>query len=319
MLGRMRDLAVQAANSGGNDAAARTAAQTEISQLASEITRVSDKTRFGGVNLLDGSYGAVAGKQTALSADNSIVVATGDTVTVNATGSAGAVSVALSAGTFSGSQFAAMFESAVKGALNAQGGTAPQQAISKAAANAFSVSATAVGAGSAITMSNGSAAAVTLVDGTGTPLVTEFGAANAFLSPITAAVGSGGTFQIGANSGDTLSITIADTDSVALNVSALNVTTDAGAAAAITALDAAIATVSTIRGDLGAKQNRFESMINNLQVTTENISASESRIRDTDMAQEMVNFTKNNVLLQAGTAMLSQANQVPQSILSLLR
>ncbi|MCU1390325.1 MAG: Flagellin protein FlaA, partial [Ilumatobacteraceae bacterium] len=66
-------------------------------------------------------------------------------------------------------------------------------------------------------------------------------------------------------------------------------------------------------------QNRFESMINNLQVTTENISASESRIRDTDMATEMVSFTKNQVLMQAGTAMLSQANQIPQSVLKLLQ
>ena len=90
-------------------------------------------------------------------------------------------------------------------------------------------------------------------------------------------------------------------------------------ASAITALDTAISTVSTTRGDLGALQNRFESMITNLQVTTENLAASESRIRDTDMAAEMVTFTKNNVLLQAGTAMLAQANQVPQSILSLLR
>jgi flagellin len=65
-------------------------------------------------------------------------------------------------------------------------------------------------------------------------------------------------------------------------------------------------------------QNRFESMINNLQVSTENISASESRIRDTDMAKEMVNFTKNQVLMQAGTAMLAQANQIPQSVLKLL-
>ena len=85
------------------------------------------------------------------------------------------------------------------------------------------------------------------------------------------------------------------------------------------ALDSAIATVSSTRGNLGALQNRFESMINNLQVTTENLSASESRIRDTDMASEMVMFTKNQVLQQAGTAMLSQANQIPQTILSLLR
>jgi flagellin len=77
--------------------------------------------------------------------------------------------------------------------------------------------------------------------------------------------------------------------------------------------------VSTNRGTIGAMQNRFESMIENLQVTTENLAASESRIRDTDMAAEMVEFTKNQVLSQAGTAMLAQANQIPQGILSLIR
>jgi flagellin len=77
--------------------------------------------------------------------------------------------------------------------------------------------------------------------------------------------------------------------------------------------------VSASRGTLGAIQNRFESMINNLAVTTENLQASESRIRDLDMADEMVKFTKTQVLQQAGTAMLAQANQVPQSILSLLQ
>ena len=104
-----------------------------------------------------------------------------------------------------------------------------------------------------------------------------------------------------------------------LGIGSLDVTTDAGAAAAIDALDTAIGSVSTQRGDLGALQNRFESMINNLQVTTENLVASESRIRDTDMASEMTNFTKTQILSQAGTAMLAQANQVPQSVLSLLR
>jgi flagellin len=314
MLGRMRDLAVQAANSGGNDTAARTAAQTEITQLSAEITRTSDKTRFGGVNLLDGSYGKTAGKLTALDANNSIAVTAGDTINLAITGGSASVSVALSAGTFTGAQFASMVESAVKGALNGTG-----NAVDAAAANGFTATATTVGAGSAITLSNGSAAAIAVTDGTGTPLVDALGAANPLIGTITAASGSGGTFQIGANSGDTLGISIADTDATALGVASLDVTTDAGAAAAITALDAAISTVSTTRGDLGAKQNRFESMINNLQVSTENITASESRIRDTDMAQEMVTFTKNQVLQQAGTAMLSQANQIPQSILSLLR
>ena len=77
--------------------------------------------------------------------------------------------------------------------------------------------------------------------------------------------------------------------------------------------------MSSTRATLGSLQNRFESMINNLSVTAENLTASESRIRDLDMASEMVSFTKNQVLQQAGTAMLAQANQIPQSILSLLR
>ena len=87
---------------------------------------------------------------------------------------------------------------------------------------------------------------------------------------------------------------------------------------AIENIDLAIAEVSKRRGALGATQNRLESTINNLQVTSENLAASESRIRDTDMATEMVNFTKNQILQQAGTAMLGQANSIPQSVLRLL-
>ena len=91
------------------------------------------------------------------------------------------------------------------------------------------------------------------------------------------------------------------------------------ASAAITALDSAIKTVSSTRADLGAMQNRFDHTINNLNVTVENLTASESRIRDADMAQEMVQFTRNQILSQAGTAMLAQANQASQGVLSLLR
>jgi flagellin len=94
---------------------------------------------------------------------------------------------------------------------------------------------------------------------------------------------------------------------------------DAAVVTALGAIDSAINTVSSNRGTIGAVQNRFDSLIENLQITTENLAASESRIRDTDMAAEMVEFTKNQVLSQAGTAMLAQANQIPQGILSLLR
>ncbi|MQA34556.1 flagellin, partial [Modestobacter roseus] len=95
-------------------------------------------------------------------------------------------------------------------------------------------------------------------------------------------------------------------------------TAASGASEAIGLLDDAIKIVSTTRADLGAIQNRFEHTINNLNVAVENLSASESRIRDTDMAQEMTNFTRTQILTQAGTAMLAQANQAPQGILKLL-
>ncbi len=106
-------------------------------------------------------------------------------------------------------------------------------------------------------------------------------------------------------------------DSTGLGVAALDLVT--GASVAIAALDEAIKGVSTARATLGAYQNRFEHTINNLNVAVENLSASESRIRDTDMAQEMVSFTRSQILTQAGTSMLAQANQAPQNVLSLLR
>jgi flagellin len=131
--------------------------------------------------------------------------------------------------------------------------------------------------------------------------------------------GAARTFPVGANTGDTLTVTIGALTATAVGGVDPTVDVSADAAAAITTLDEAIAAVSTERSTLGAKQNRLEHTIANLQVASENLSASESRIRDTDMASEMVTFTRNQILQQAGTAMLAQANQVPQSVLSLLR
>jgi len=124
-------------------------------------------------------------------------------------------------------------------------------------------------------------------------------------------------FQIGANSGETLSVSFNGVSSAILGTSALDLVTDA--ASAIGTIDSAIGSVSTSRANLGAVQNRLEHTIANLSVAAENLSASESRIRDTDMASEMVSFTRAQILTQAGTAMLAQANQAPQSVLSLLR
>lgn len=103
-----------------------------------------------------------------------------------------------------------------------------------------------------------------------------------------------------------------------LSLNAINLSTAAGATE-LTAIDAAIAKVSGARGTLGGVQNQFEHAINNLQVTQENLTASESRIRDTDMASEMTQYSKTQILVQAGTAMLAQANSAPQQVLQLLR
>ena len=131
------------------------------------------------------------------------------------------------------------------------------------------------------------------------------------------------TFQIGANAGDTLVVSddlaFTSADVYGGNLSTVDVTSAAGASAGLVALDTMIGNVSDTRASLGATQNRLEHVVNNLNVAVENLTASESRIRDTDMAMEMANFTKHQILSQAGTSMLAQANQIPQNVLSLLR
>lgn len=135
------------------------------------------------------------------------------------------------------------------------------------------------------------------------------------------AKGAGLRLQIGESS-DTfnqLTVSVASMSTSSLGIDSINVSTQDGAKAAIDNIKNAINKVSSTRGDLGAIQNRLEHTVNNLGVTAENMSAAESRIRDVDMAQEMMNFTKNNILTQASQAMLAQANQLPQGVLQLLQ
>jgi flagellin len=133
------------------------------------------------------------------------------------------------------------------------------------------------------------------------------------------------SFQVGANSGETIAVSTSDllgANGVGTNIAALS-----GASASSTTwdsvslsdIDTAIKNVSTLRGDFGAVQNRLDHRLNNLATYQENLTASESRIRDVDMASEMTQYTKLNILQQAGTSMLAQANQAPQNVLSLLR
>jgi len=126
-------------------------------------------------------------------------------------------------------------------------------------------------------------------------------------------------FHIGANKGQNTSLSINKMDAESLGVNALNLTSQKTADEAITTIDNAISKVSSQRAALGAMQNRLEHTINNLGTAAENLTAAESRIRDVDMAKEMMEFTKNNILSQASQAMLAQANMQPQSVLQLLQ
>ena len=133
--------------------------------------------------------------------------------------------------------------------------------------------------------------------------------------------GAGLTLQIGDTSADfnQMTVSVSDMHTDALGIADIDISTQAGAKAAVDKIKSAINSVSSTRGDLGAIQNRLEHTINNLSVTAENMTAAESRIRDVDMANEMMAYTKNNILVQSSQAMLAQANQLPQGVLQLLQ
>ncbi|BEV07866.1 flagellin [Methylophilus sp. DW102] len=136
---------------------------------------------------------------------------------------------------------------------------------------------------------------------------TQFNGLNVFGGP-------GYTFQIGSGSADTLQVSSVTAASISGNVQ-----TASAATAAITAIDAQLDSVNTSRASLGAYQNRFEAVISSLQVNIENVSAAKSRIMDADFASETAKMTRNQILQQAGTAMLAQANQLPNSVMSLIQ
>jgi flagellin len=138
---------------------------------------------------------------------------------------------------------------------------------------------------------------------------------------LNASVNSGNfRVQVGANTTQSITLKFADMQSTALSVNAINLGTSyTVSTTAIATIDAAIKLVSDERATMGANQNRLEHTIANLNTSSENLSAAESRIRDVDMAKEMMNFSKNNILSQAAQAMLAQANSQPQGVLQLLR
>ena len=327
MLQRMHDLIVQSANTASSDSTARAAAQNEIAQLRDEIDRIGNTTAFGNQNLLDGSFGAQAAQLTStatgLSSGLTLApVATGSvafSLNIDAGNTAGSlqVSVVVSAGTYA---TAASFQAELQNDVNA--------ATTGHAGFTGSVTVNVTDLGSGVWTVNLKRDSTTA--GTG---ITVTGVGSAIAAAITASGSAavsntgGGVFQVGANitASNQIHVSIDDiritsgTNTTYTALKNIDVTDPTQNTVSASLVDSAIASVSALRGQLGADQNRFTSTIANLQVTTENLSASESRIRDTDMASEMVNFTKDQILLQAGTAMLAQANAVPQTILKLLQ
>jgi flagellin len=284
VLQRMRDLSVQAAND-SNNGAARTSIADEVESLRSELGRISQSTNFNGKKLLDGNAGTMNFQVGADgSADSTIAV---DLGSVNIA----AVASTLSAG--GGSSYAVATPTLVAGNLAFTAGS------------------------SSATVAMGAAGTYDTVQEVADKLNSDSG----FGASFSASVDKDNKLVVRSKSGTAMTNTSPGTGAAAgaAVTGGLLFGTAADAKAAITAIDAQIQSVSSSRGKLGSYQNRLEHTINNVNVAIENLSSSESRIRDTDMAQEMMSYTRSQILTQAGTAMLAQANQSQQGVLSLLR
>jgi flagellin len=308
ILQRLRDLGVQAAND-TNNVDSRKAITTEANSLVKELDRIAASTNFNGTQLLDGSKSTISVQVGANSDANS-------KIDVNMGGaSVKAIANTLAGGnlTTTGSSFAATVGS-----------------LTTAAATFTSTSGgvtTAVTTGVLNDTADGSVAAFQSVEEYASALRSDSNFAANFTVAVTKdANGAGTGIVVSALDGGTVSTAAAPAAGLALGGSTgtaltggLKFDSAANAQASITMIDNQIKTVSTARAELGASQNRLESAVQTINVAKENLTASNSRIRDTDMAEEMVKFTRNNILSQAGTAMLAQANQSNQGVLQLLR
>ena len=340
ILQRMRDLSVQA-NNGAVSTEAKANIQSEVVQLKSELDRIASTTSFNGKKLLDGSF--QANFQVGANAGETISVAIGKSMGSAGLGVSGVDVTAKGAYDFQTGTAAA----AGKAVITTAAGTAAAavMTIQEVAATAATTDFSATGDKASFETLSGSIgfggksfdlASVSYDDTVdsngdasidGADLLHQLNSAAKSALGLSSATGpftgtaTGLTFSVSeAVSGYTAASGFARTSSAAdLAKATPTFTAASGAEDAISKLDTAIGTVSTQRANLGAIQNRFDHTINNLNVAVENLSTSESRIRDADMAQEMVQFTRNQILSQAGTAMLAQANQASQGVLSLLR
>ena len=294
MLQRMRELAVQSANATNNQTD-RDALNAEVTQLKAEIGRVATTTKFNGTALLDGTFtqkdfqvGANAGETISLSGIANVQLAGLGTLTPPSTYTQ-TQTATVAAPT-------AAFSVSINGVtVSVAAGSADLAAATTAFGTAFAAAKTA----------NPSALAnVTL-------------AGLAITSTDKTLTIAGATGMAGLTAGTTTgTATAAATQTGIAN---LTIATADDASSAMNAIDSALTAVNTARGTLGAVQSRFENAIANIQVTSENLSAARGRIVDADFAAETANMSRANILQQAGTAMVAQANQLPQQVLQLLR
>lgn len=310
ILNRMRELAVQAAN-GTNTDADRGEIQKEINQLVEEISRIADTTQFNNQKLLDGQFatrfhiGANIGQGMDLGIGGMDAVTLG--LAENAPGVASAAEI-------TGKNISGILNTDFT-SNNLDPITVNGQAVTLTEVNKLDGSEDPIAIDA---LATALATDINAVLGANTVTVTG---ADGVLTIKTVATGSEALLDISGDAAETLGIAgiASGKDATDGLTNIIDVSNRDAADAAIATIDAAVDLVSTERSNLGSVQNRLEHTINNLTATAENLSAAESRIRDVDMAEEMMEFTKNNILSQAATAMLAQANQMPNSVLQLLQ
>ncbi|WP_252273085.1 flagellin [Pseudomonas subflava] len=308
ILQRMRDLALQSAN-GSNSEDERTALNSEVTELKKELDRISNTTSFGGKKLLDGTFGSTT-FQVGSAANESITVKIDEmsTESMEATFTSGSISasdVAAGDATASG---------AIAVSFTMADGTA--KTFSTTFASGASVDEQVAALAATINDANIGVGAYINEDGD-IDLVSALGSGSAAGEIESFSFGSGASVDAAetAATDNDISLTSVTDDNT---VEDIDITDVLGSQKAVVIIDQAIQKIDSQRADLGAVQNRFENTIGNLQNIAENVSAARGRIQDTDFAAETANLTKNQILQQAGTSILAQANQLPQAVLSLL-
>jgi flagellin len=305
MLQRMRELAVQSANA-TNSASDRGAMQAEVSALRSEIGRVADQTSFNGRKMLDGSFNGAA-FQVGANANQTISVASVANVNTNALGSVSNASIGVTVTT---TNITPVGRDTIAAGVLSVGGVA-LGAIGAATSGAERIGQLAAAINEKSGASGINAAVVTNTSGviTGLNLTREGAIGVDTIAGATAAT-------VGF---DTLASNVATAATDLAGIDTLDISSFAGATLAMKQIDSALNQVNSSRANLGALQSRFESAVSSIGIQSENISAARGRIVDADFAKETSSLSRAQILQQAGTAMVAQANQLPQGVLALLR